>query len=351
MTQRSHPSAMAGLGLRMIVVLALLLASGWAMAADPCPMLRGNQSDPAVSTRIAAVACEEHARWRRPFLSADGQLAGSVVWEGESDGLLGGGAPWRQVADYWRASGLLGQVGHRPGSSDCNYVGNAGYQGLGCRGFVIDTPWSAAFISWVMRRAGVPGFALSSSHYDYVRAARTNPGGSPYQFVDHATAVPAVGDMLCYVRTGRVHGHKGLVAAIDGGATGLKMHCDIVVSANAGGDGKAYLVGGNVLQAVTMRTLPLNSGGQFWGLPQRTDGDVECSPDTPAACNANRQDWAVLLKLKPQAQLAQIGPVTPPVLLPVNVPQTCCVNCVLGSGVPRCGSPQSLVPSGADDDD
>ena len=118
------------------------------------------------------------------------------------------------------------------------------------------------------------------------------------------------------------------------------MHCDAVVAANPGGDGKAYAIGGNVQQAVTMRQFNLNASGQLWGVPQRTEGDVECSPDTQAACNFNRQDWAVLLKLKSQAELALIGPVQPPTYMPNQaVPQTCCVNCVVGSGVPRCPAP------------
>ena len=89
-----------------------------------------------------------------------------------------------------------------------------------------------------------------------------------------------------------------------------------------------------------MRVLNLNAAGRFWGLPRRTEGGVECSPDTVAACDFNRQDWAVLLKLKPQAQLAQLGPVQPPARMPVPAAtpprQDCCVNCVVGSGVPRC---------------
>ncbi|HWS78807.1 MAG TPA: hypothetical protein VN205_10595, partial [Thermomonas sp.] len=98
-------------------------------------------------------------------------------------------------------------------------------------------------------------------------------------------------------------------------------------------------------QTVTMRTLNLNAGGRFWGLPQRVDGEVECSPDAPAACDCNRQDWAVLLRLKPQAQLAQLGPVAPPSFMPSAVPQqACCVNCVVGSGVPRCPAPGTTRP-------
>ena len=323
-----------------LIVLCLLAFSGGANAADQCPVLRNQQADPQVATRIAAVACDENIRWRRPFIDPNGRLAGSVVWEGEGSGLQDGGSPWRQVAAYWQTSGLLAQMAYKPGASDCNYAtANATYPGLGCRGFVIDNPWSAAFVSWVMQRAGLPGFLSSGGHYDYVRAARANAARSPYEFLEPMAAAPAVGDLLCYVRSNRVYGHKGLAAAIDGGTNGLPMHCDIVVAANPDNDGKAYLVGGNVLQAVTMRVLNLNATGHFWGLPRRGDGDVECSPDTASACDANRQDWAALLKLKPQAQLAQLGSVAPPSFLP-RMPQaagpTCCVNCVLGSGVPRC---------------
>ena len=333
---------------RWLAVPCLLALNAAAYAADQCPMLRSRQADPEVATRIAAIACDENIRWRRPFIDPNGRLAGSMVWEGEGSGLQDGGSPWRQVAAYWQTTGLLAQMAYKPGASDCGYAtANATYPGLGCRGFVIDNPWSAAFVSWVMQRAGLPGFLSSGSHYDYVRAARAVAARSPYEFLDPMSAAPGVGDLLCYVRAGRVHGHQGLAAAIDGGADRLPMHCDIVVAANAGNDGKAYLVGGNVLQAVTMRVLNLNATGHFWGLPRRSDGDVECSPDTASACDANRQDWAVLLKLKPQQQLAQLGSVAPPAFLP-RMPQaaggTCCVNCVLGSGVPRCPAAGEAKP-------
>lgn len=331
--------------------VCLLAFAGASIAADQCPLLRSRQSDPEVATRIAAIACEEHVRWRRPFIGSDGRLASSLVAEGESRGLEGGGAPWRQVAMYWRDAGLLERNG-APGAGDCGYaMANPTYPGLGCRGFVIDSPWSAAFVSWVMRRAGVPRFTHSGSHFHYVRAARRDPANSPYQFLEPMSAPLATGDLLCYARSGRVYGYAGLASAIDGGADGLGMHCDIVVAANPSGDAKAYLIGGNVQQTVTLRTLNLNATGRLWGLPQRTEGDLECSPDAPTACDLNRQDWAVLLKLKPQAQLAQLGPVQAPSILPRALPQqACCVNCVVGSGIPRCPSPGTTQASGLPQD-
>lgn len=342
--------------IHLLLGLGLLLNTGSAVAADQCPLLRQQQSAAEVATRIAAAACEEHLHWQRPFITADGRIASGKVWEGEASGLETGGSPWRQVARYWQEAGLLERT-HAAGAGDCEYaVRSPGYPGLGCRGFVIDTPWSAAFISWLMQRAGVPGFRASAGHFDYVRAARRDPAGSPYLFQDPAHATPAVGDMLCYVRTQQVLGHAGLTALIDGGATGLNMHCDVVTAVSPGGDGKAYLVGGNVQQAVTMRVLNLNAAGRFWGLPQRTEHDPACSPEVPAACDFNRQDWAALLKLKPQAELAALGPVAPPrwsPAAPAQPPaQTCCINCVLGSGVPRCPpvgeQPASNDPAGGD---
>ena len=117
------------------------------------------------------------------------------------------------------------------------------------------------------------------------------------------------------------------------------MHCDIVVGAAP--ETPRVLVGGNVQQGVTLRMLRLTPDGQFADLPMRMPG-VECSPDEPRYCDANRQDWAVLLKLRPAADLARLPPpyVPPPSqVLPGAPVQQCCVNCVVGSGVPRCKTP------------
>ena len=351
MAHGSRTATRVGRGWRLLVLAALLACGHVALGADPCPRLRGQQSDASVATRIAAIACDEHVRWQRPFIDTDGRVAHQPAYEAESRGLADGGSPWRRVAMYWRSAGLLGQVGYRSGATDCGFLANPSHPGLACRGFVVDTPWSGTFVSWVMQRAGVPRFQASSGHFDYVRAARVAAAGSPYVLLDPASVAPGVGDLLCYVRTGKVHGHRGLVAAIDGGATALAMHCDIVVAAGEGNDPHAWLVGGNVQQAVTMRKLPLNAAGRFWNLPQRVDGEPECSPDLPAACSFNRQDWAALLKLKPQQELARLGPVTPPVLAPLDAPaQTCCVNCVLGSDVPRCPAAGSVPRPQGDDD-
>jgi len=278
---------------RTVVLLALLscgpLSTPPAAAADPCLKLPASAlQSPEVSTRIAAAACEEHRLWYRPLIEADGRIGAMRVREAERSRLANGQPAWRRVVEYWRDSGLL----WRAGAGDCAY---GDLPMPSCRAFVVDTPWSAAFVSWVMRRAGLPGFTASARHLDYVRAAWTRPARDPYRLASPLDTAPAVGDLLCYVRAqARVLGHRGLVDRLDGGA-GLPMHCDIVVAA---GDGMAWLVGGNVQQAVTLRMLRLDGDGRFADLPLRGAGDPPCSPDAPGQCNLNRQDWAALLKLE-----------------------------------------------------
>jgi hypothetical protein len=203
-----------------------------------------------------------------------------------------------------------------------------------------------------MPRAQEPRIVGTASHVSYVREAYRNPTGSAYLVANPLATRPAQGDLLCSVRAAsRVFGFAGLATLLSGQDAGLGMHCDIVVGVNPGNDHLAYLVGGNVLDGVTMRLLPLTPGGQFADLPLRSPGEPDCSPDAPASCNANRQDWAVLLQLKPDRQLAGLMPALPvaPALAPspAQPAQRCCVNCVVGSGVPRCpaGTPAPVAPN------
>jgi hypothetical protein len=325
--------------LRAQARLALLCLGLWAipaltsLAADPCPLLRARQAAPDIAARIAAVACEEHQAWYRPFIDQDGRLAGSVVREAEAARLANGQPAWLRVRDYWRDSGLLWQVMQRAGAAECVAASEA-LPAPACRTFLVDTPWSAAFVSWVMGRAALPGFRGSASHVDYVRDAYRDPEGSAYRIVDPHAARPAPGDLLCYVRAnGRSYGFSGLATLFSADDAGLGMHCDVVVAAS---DRTVRLVGGNVIDGVAMRMLPLTAGGHFQHLPPRMEGGAPCSPDAPEACSANRQDWAALLQLRPQAELARLAP-APPMRQPAAASApTCCIYCVVGSGVPRC---------------
>lgn len=336
---------------RLIFAGVLSLVSVAATAADICPTARQQQFSADTATRIAAVACNEHHLWYRPFIDSEGRIASFTVSEGEGSRLDDGATEaWRRVATYWRESGLLWQMTGFPGASDCgSAAGGGGYMTSSCRAFVIDNPWSAAFVSYVLTKANVPAFRAAASHFDYVRDAYLNPERGAFQFLDPATARPGAGDLLCYVRIpSRAYGYAGLKAAIDSGAAGLNMHCDVVVAANPANDGMAYLVGGNVQQGVTMRLLPVNRSGLLWALPLRLGVQPLCTPDTVASCNFNRQDWSALLKLKSPAVLAQLpramdGRAYPNAMQPAVPSAACCVNCIVGANppVPRCAVPRN----------
>lgn len=337
---------MRDLSKRLLVLAALLLPLS-AFANDPCPLLRAQVEAADPATRLAAAACEEHLRWHRPFIDAQGRYAGSTVREAETALLTSGEQAWRRVAGYWQGAGLLSRLQHRPGAYDCMSAPFATQPSSACRAFLVDVPWSAAFVSWTARRAQLPGFNGSPSHVDYVRDAYRNPGGSAYRVADPVATRPARGDMLCYVRAAnRTFGFAGLATLLSSEDGGLGMHCDIVVGTAGGGTPMAYLVGGNVLDGVTMRLLPLSAGGQFASLAIRGVDDAPCSPDTPLACDANRQDWAVLLQLRPAAELAMLTPalplegaaprVLPGAASPAGQAPMCCVECSIGDGLPRC---------------
>ncbi len=338
-----------------LLLLAACSLSLPAFAADPCPALRNQKNAADVATRIGAWACEANQNWYAPFIDTDGKVNGVRIYEAETDALANSVQAWQQVAIYWNDSGLLSQAYGRAGASECAYANTSRYPSPACRSFVIDTPWSAAFVSWVMRRAGVPGFKGSPSHVNYVRDAYKNPAQNAYQVVDPRAGKPETGDLLCYVRVpSRIYGFGDLATLLSSAnAEGLNMHCDIVVGARAGN--LAYLVGGNVAQAVTLRMLRLAPNGYFAGLPTRTPSDPPCTPDSPTGCNSNRQDWAMLLKLRPEAELAQLPPpYVPPAsqVLPSTPQQTCCVNCVVGSGIPRCpaGATSPVLPQPSNPD-
>lgn len=303
---------------------------GQARAADACdaPM----DISYSHAARVAAVACAELRLWYSPFIDADGRLASTTVAEGESARLQDGLTPaWRRVASYWRDSGLLGQMASHAGASDCALPQPGWAQQAACRAYILDTPWSAAFVSYVMARAGLPGFTSSASHVDFVRRAWRDPA-SPYRLADPERERPAQGDLLCYARAAASLGRDGLASLLqrDPGS-GLPMHCDIVVAADAG-NGRLQLVGGNVLQAVSARLLILNRSGLLWNLPKRTPG-LACAPGNAAGCSFNRQDWVALLKLKPLP-----APTAPMPSSPAPAAQTCCVRCALPmpAGMRRC---------------
>lgn len=315
---------------RMLFPACLLLVAAplSAAAAEACDVPPRFGLSP-LAVAIRNTACNEHRLWFRPFIDRDGRAASLSVTEAESDHLADNGLiAWQRVAGYWRNSGTLNAMGSIAGASSCLAPLGTRYTDSDCRAFLIDNPWSAAFISWVMVRAGVPGFNTSPRHIDYIRAAyQGGPSGVPYRLVDPATAKPAPGDLLCFLRDrSTTLSYSGLVQALGNGSVGhWKSHCEVVVAANLGGDQTLYLVGGNVMNTVAMRLLQLDRTGLIKLPPARernsTGIDPSCTPGREEECSFNRQDWAALLQLTATSPLVMPSPTAAPIQpTPVSQP-------------------------------
>jgi hypothetical protein len=119
-----------------------------------------------------------------------------------------------------------------------------------------DVPWSAAFISWIMRTAGAGtrfNYSEGHSHYIYpaIVAKKNGDASAGFWCSRLNEAKPAVGDLVCFARQrGIDYDHQ------DGGD--YKGHCDVVVQVNAA---SIKVVGGNVGDSVTRRPIRLNARG------------------------------------------------------------------------------------------
>ena len=128
--------------------------------------------------------------------------------------------------------------------------------------------WSAAFVSHVMRAAGVGegDFIPAAAHARYVDAllarAAADPDGAafvPHAPDDHA---PRPGDLLCADRS-----RSPILSWTDRLAEPGQfrpMHCDVVVP---GGPSVVQAVGGNVRDAVALRRLPADARGRVLPAP------------------------------------------------------------------------------------
>ncbi len=118
-------------------------------------------------------------------------------------------------------------------------------------------PWSGAFIVWLARSAGVPESDLPSSvlHWDYIQYVMA--AGSENRFVSHDihTYPPKPGDIICAPRgvafIQSIHNYSDL----NRGA----YHCDLVVAKHPG---ELDVIGGNVLDAVSLTHIKLDNEGK-----------------------------------------------------------------------------------------
>jgi hypothetical protein len=116
---------------------------------------------------------------------------------------------------------------------------------------IATTPWSAAFISYVVGAAGV-NFPSNSSHTGYAQALRTQPSYG-FQALDPKTTALKIGDIILQNRDGNTMTFQ--TKPWNG-----YSHGDIVVGISGT---SATSVGGNVSQAVSQTNLTLTGDGRL----------------------------------------------------------------------------------------
>jgi hypothetical protein len=118
-------------------------------------------------------------------------------------------------------------------------------------------PWSAAFISWLVRGAGVPESAFPSTvlHWNYIAHALNGGDGARFVARDARSYAPKIGDLICAPRG---EAFVAEVRSFDDLRRGA-YHCDLVVAVH---EGELDAIGGNVLDAVSMSRVALDAQGR-----------------------------------------------------------------------------------------
>ncbi|MGE0315024.1 MAG: DUF2272 domain-containing protein [Lautropia sp.] len=124
-------------------------------------------------------------------------------------------------------------------------------------------PWSAVFVSWLMRSVGVSedAFPATDRHATYLRAM---PASAQFELRAADATALARGDLLCSPRDGAQEPGWVRLQAMRAPADVASLraaHCDLVVSVDARRH-EARLVGGNVEDSVAMTRITLTGDGR-----------------------------------------------------------------------------------------
>jgi hypothetical protein len=311
--------------------------------------------------RIAQTAIEEFNRFGGHRIDSDGRLFRFGLTEAEHNQEDGGGGGqailgrlgWWQVMKYWRAlygdhtGDMLEARGYRDASTATSETQAADLidatptellraleavsdpvareilREAALRAAIIDTPWSAAFVSYVIRQAGVAAdaFEFSNAHRAYIYDAFATSAAELSKEADNkiyracpVTTRPRPGDLICQQRESALaeasdeavrERIRAELAGSPEARSVRRTHCEVVASIDAGAR-KMYGIGGNVEQAVTARKLNLRRNLKFaaaqkghcgsagqWNLPQPT-----AAAGRTGNCSLNDRKWFVLLQLR-----------------------------------------------------
>jgi Uncharacterized protein conserved in bacteria (DUF2272) len=314
--------------------------------------------------RIAQTAIDEFTRFGGHQIDSDGHLFRFGLTEAEheeDDGnnprSLLGHFGWWQVMKYWR--GLFGDDptnklevrGYRDASASTQDTQEAALlrtsaaqllrlaesvsdpdmreilRETALRAAIIDTSWSAAFISYVIRQSGAApnAFQFANAHRVYIydafavsAAELKNDASDRIYRACPLTTRPRAGDLICQQRESELADasdeavRERIRAELDASAQARSVrrtHCEVVAHVDKSAH-KVYTIGGNVNQAVTARKMNLrrnltfsasqkgNCGGPgHWSLPQPA-GHPPPAPGLTKNCSLNDKKWFVLLQLR-----------------------------------------------------
>ena len=251
------------------MLLALLGVSACAVppAPPPEPPL---PYPPSVRERMLRIAIEEWIEWGRqradPFAPGATREQAAAGEGGEATAAESAPIHFPRLVAYWRAvpddEGAVARNRARYRAAIGASAGGPLPAGGDAAALWAEPPWSAAFISYVMRSAGVDQreFPPSAAHSDYIDALIADAEAFPElaPFVPHApdAYAPRTGDLICADRSARPLRHWRDRAAERGRFR--PMHCDIVVDASPG---MVEAIGGNVRDAVTLTRFPSDARG------------------------------------------------------------------------------------------
>lgn len=234
---------------QLLLITIILAGSGCAGKKKPASgahkppetgvaRLPSGSSRASMRQRILKTALQEWEFFGRQTVRLDGNeesMPHVGKWEDDGD-------PWStRVNWYWSA------------------VGKPDLDGFDCK-----EPWSAAFISWVMRQAGLSSsqFPSADAHWSYIRFFINHETHSDAAFIGHRITEysPKPGDLICATR-----GNHGFIPVYDmppgsvlSGHT--KLHCDIVVERIGA---TLSSIGGNVRNSVSKTYITLKPDGQL----------------------------------------------------------------------------------------
>jgi hypothetical protein len=313
--------------------------------------------------RIAQTAIDEFNRFGGHQIDANGRLFRFGLTEAEHEEDDGGARQatighlgWWQVMRYWQAlygneaASKLEARGYHDASTATQEAQEAALlrtdaarllreaesvsdpaareilREAALRAAIVDTSWSAAFISYVVKQSGAAesAFRFANAHRAYIYDAFATSAAEQNKETDNhiyracplLATKPRIGDLICNQRessladaTEEAVRERIRTELASGGDTRSirRTHCEVVASIDPR-TRTIVTIGGNVLQAVTARKLNLRKRGLKFQAAQKghcggsdrfalTKASAQGSHG-PVKCSLNDKKWFVLLQVR-----------------------------------------------------